>query len=163
MSVTSKYIALARWLFGNRCVKATERALASARPKLRHRFRFPLLIAPEKSRLFSQEGMLYFPRTYSRSFIASISQKRDAVFGGDGAPLLHLWESGNGDRLDALHPKMNDPPHSQGIVASSYSGWRASRARPSVTSSANSKSPPTGRPLASRVTVMPKGLISRAR
>ena len=39
----------------------------------------------------------------------------------------------------------------------------ASNARPSVTSSANSKSPPTGRPLARRVTLMSKGLIRRAR
>lgn len=44
-----------------------------------------------------------------------------------------------------------------------YRGRRASRARPRVTSSANSKSPPTGRPLASRVTVMPSGLMRRAR
>ena len=40
---------------------------------------------------------------------------------------------------------------------------RASMARPRVTSSANSKSPPTGRPLARRVTEMPSGLIKRAK
>ena len=44
-----------------------------------------------------------------------------------------------------------------------YSGNRPSRARPKVTSSANSKSPPTGSPLAGRVTFTPKGLMSRAR
>ena len=44
-----------------------------------------------------------------------------------------------------------------------YSTRLASSALPSVTSSANSRSPPTGRPLARRVTLMPKGLIRRAR
>ena len=44
-----------------------------------------------------------------------------------------------------------------------YSGRLASNARPSVTSSANSRSPPTGSPLAGRVTVMPSGLMRRAR
>ena len=44
-----------------------------------------------------------------------------------------------------------------------YSTRLASSARPSVTSSANSRSPPTGRPLARRVTLMSKGLIRRAR
>ena len=40
---------------------------------------------------------------------------------------------------------------------------RPENARPKVTSSAYSKSPPTGSPLASRVTVSPIGLTSRAR
>ncbi len=40
---------------------------------------------------------------------------------------------------------------------------RPENARPSVTSSAYSRSPPTGSPLASRVTVRPIGLTSRAR
>ena len=40
---------------------------------------------------------------------------------------------------------------------------RPSKARPRVTSSAYSRSPPTGSPLAGRVTRMPIGLTSRAR
>ena len=43
------------------------------------------------------------------------------------------------------------------------SSRRVSIARPSVTSSANSRSPPTGRPLASRETLTPSGLINRAK
>ena len=44
-----------------------------------------------------------------------------------------------------------------------YSARRASMARPKVSSSAYSRSPPTGSPLARRVTVMPSGLMVRAR
>lgn len=44
-----------------------------------------------------------------------------------------------------------------------YSARRASMARPRVSSSAYSRSPPTGSPLARRVTVMPSGLMVRAR
>ena len=44
-----------------------------------------------------------------------------------------------------------------------YSARRASMARPKVSSSAYSRSPPTGRPLARRVTVTPSGLMVRAR
>ncbi len=40
---------------------------------------------------------------------------------------------------------------------------RPEKARPRVTSSAYSRSPPTGSPLASLLTVTPIGLISRAR
>lgn len=46
---------------------------------------------------------------------------------------------------------------------SHHSSRRDSMARPSVTSSAYSSSPPTGRPLAKRVTRMPSGLMMRAR
>ena len=45
----------------------------------------------------------------------------------------------------------------------SYSVRRASIARPRVSSSAYSRSPPTGRPLANRLTVTPSGLMVRAR
>ena len=45
----------------------------------------------------------------------------------------------------------------------SYSVRRASIARPSVSSSAYSRSPPTGRPLARRLTSMPRGLMVRAK
>lgn len=44
-----------------------------------------------------------------------------------------------------------------------YNARRASIARPSVSSSAYSRSPPTGRPLARRVTSIPRGLMVRAR
>ena len=69
------------------------------------------------------------------------------------------------DRLRAcvrLH-KASTRLESTHIAKARYSTRLASSALPSVTSSANSRSPPTGRPLARRVTLMPKGLIRRAR
>ena len=49
------------------------------------------------------------------------------------------------------------------LAFSFYRVWRDSIALPRVTSSANSRSPPTGKPLARRETVTPSGLIRRAR
>ena len=49
------------------------------------------------------------------------------------------------------------------LAPAPYISRRASSARPSVTSSAYSKSPPTGSPDAIRVTFTPSGLMSRAR
>ena len=57
---------------------------------------------------------------------------------------------------DSFYPRV----HAQ---TQSYSVRRASIARPSVSSSAYSRSPPTGRPLARRLTSMPRGLMVRAK
>ena len=54
-------------------------------------------------------------------------------------------------------------PSRESCPTAGYISRRASSARPSVTSSAYSRSPPTGSPLAIRVTLMPSGLMSRAR
>src|SRR2546423_4936469 len=58
------------------------------------------------------------------------------------------------------------PPCDKGVtcnIGTRHTARRPSNARPSVISSAYSRSPPTGRPLASRVTAMPMGFTMRAR
>ncbi len=75
--------------------------------------------------------------------------------------------------LPPRHPatKLLHLPYVQGVYLSEFNGrpsWsayssrRASMARESVTSSTKSSSPPTGMPLARRVTVTSKGLNRRA-
>src|SRR5262249_18588283 len=80
---------------------------------------------------------------------------------GSGLRLGHgcspVWGS-TGDCLSVGAPKVND--HTRLYASTSR---RPSSARPSVTSSAYSRSPPTGSPLAMRVTRRPSGLSSRAR
>ena len=66
-------------------------------------------------------------------------------------------------RSSCAHPQLAMHASPFMHACSTYSGRLASRARPRVTSSANSKSPPTGKPLAGRVTRTPSGLMSRAR
>lgn len=54
-------------------------------------------------------------------------------------------------------------PRTEGFRERQAKTRRPSKARPSVTSSAYSRSPPTGRPDASLLTLMPMGPIWRAR
>lgn len=66
--------------------------------------------------------------------------------------------------LDVNGAKSRPHEHNPNVLTEIlYSSRRDSIARPSVTSSAYSSSPPTGRPLARRVTLIPSGLMMRER
>ena len=77
--------------------------------------------------------------------------------GRDGSQSRQCWSCRQPDRCAV------EGSSTQFRRTQTSSSRRPSKARPSVTSSAYSRSPPTGSPLASRVTRRPIGLTSRAR
>ena len=92
--------------------------------------------------------------------------------------LVGLWENAGCRRTRSGRPSTpkpdRRPPGSENGPKAAQNGWgqepspsassrRPSRARPRVSSSAYSRSPPTGRPLARRVTRRPSGRSWRAR
>ena len=80
-----------------------------------------------------------------------------------GAAVLLDDESHGQDSTDPRRTRLPRPVCERTRPVAAQTRRRPSKARPSVTSSAYSRSPPTGSPLASRETATPSGPIMRAR